>query len=101
LLNRAKLRARAGGYPCTITIDDINIPDICPALGIRLEIGKGKIVPASPTLDKIIPERGYVPQNVQVISWKANTMKSNASRGELIAFARWILSTPDGQVTAR
>lgn len=37
----------------------------------------------SPTIDKIIPNLGYVKGNVWVISAKANRMKSNATVEEL------------------
>lgn len=36
-----------------------------------------------PSLDRINPDRGYVPGNVQVISFRANTLKNNATREEL------------------
>ena len=37
----------------------------------------------SPTLDRIVPELGYVPGNVAVISWKANRLKGNNTDPEL------------------
>ena len=87
----AKRRAKVGGYPFDITINDIVIPEFCPALGIKLETAKGHCnSPFSPTLDKIIPELGYVKGNIQVISRRANTMKNDASPDELIRFASWI-----------
>ena len=54
-------------------------------------MGNGKIGDTSPTLDKIIPERGYVKGNVQVISHKANSMKRNASLDELLLFSRKVI----------
>jgi hypothetical protein len=70
---------------CTITIHDIVIPEFCPLLGIRLEPGKGTggAKAASPSLDKIRPELGYVPGNVWVISHRANVIKSDATLSEL------------------
>jgi UDP-N-acetylenolpyruvoylglucosamine reductase len=47
-------------------------------------------LPNAPSLDRIDSARGYVPGNVQVVSHKANTMKSNASTEELIAFSEWV-----------
>ena len=58
--------------------------------GKRPGRGKKGAVPSSPSLDRIIPELGYVPGNVQVISHQANTMKSNATLKELKAFAAWV-----------
>lgn len=76
-------RARRGGYPCTITLTDIAIPEFCPLLGIRLQRGTGKPGPASPSLDKIRPELGYVPGNVWVTSARANKLKNDATVQEL------------------
>lgn len=96
----ARHRARKRGLECTITRDDVVIPDRCPILGIELVCGTGVSgrpggSPDSMSLDRIDPERGYVPGNVQVISHLANTMKSYASKEELVMFARWILETFD------
>lgn len=96
LLNGARDRARASGLPFNIDITDIVIPEYCPALGIKIgsgiRTGKGA-KPDSPSLDRIVPELGYVKGNVQVLSFKANSMKRDASSGELAMFARWILNT--------
>ena len=37
----------------------------------------------SPSLDRIIPEKGYVKGNIIVVSLKANTMKNNATIEEI------------------
>ena len=86
LLIAAKSRARLYGIPLSISVDDILIPKICPVLGIVLEFGKkkeGKPRDGSPSLDRIKPELGYVKGNVRVISFKANTLKNNATVPEL------------------
>lgn len=84
MLNGARERAKRGGYPCTITIDDFDIPEFCPLLNIKLVRNRGGSVrPNSPSLDKIKPELGYVPGNVWVISHRANNVKSDASLLEL------------------
>lgn len=96
MLNAARNRARQRGVPCTITKDDLYIPEYCPILGIKLErqVGSGGgHTPASPSLDKIDPALGYVPGNVQVISQRANVMKNDASVEELRAFADWVEKT--------
>jgi hypothetical protein len=85
LIRHAQHRAKIGGYACSLTIADIAIPECCPLLGIRLVrgTGVGGVLPSSPTLDKIIPELGYIPGNVWVISHRANSIKRNASLREL------------------
>jgi hypothetical protein len=42
------------------------------------------------SIDRINPKLGYVEGNIQIISHKANRMKSNASVEELKLFARWV-----------
>ena len=43
------------------------------------------------SLDRINPELGYIPGNIQVLSTKANVLKNNASINELITFAKNVL----------
>jgi hypothetical protein len=78
-----KSRAKARGIPFDLTHDDIEIPDTCPILGIPLRIGDGTPTANSPSLDRIDPNYGYVKGNVQVISYRANTIKSDATKEEL------------------
>lgn len=75
--------------PFSLTLGEVTIPDRCPVLGIPLVQKRGRQGPGpnSPTLDRIIPELGYVPGNVVVISNRANRLKSDATIGELIALA--------------
>lgn len=76
LCHNAKQRAKTKGLPFNITPEDIDIPATCPVLGIPLVKGD-KIHEGSPTLDRVIPELGYVRGNIRVISNRANRMKSN------------------------
>jgi len=45
-----------------------------------------------PSLDRIDNSKGYIEGNVMWISWKANTMKSNATKKELKMFADWVMN---------
>lgn len=83
LLLGARQRARKFGVLFRIILSDITIPDACPVLGIKLIPGIGAMHDGSPTLDRIIPDLGYVLGNIQVISLKANRIKNNASIEEL------------------
>ena len=49
--------------------------------------------PCSATLDKIVPELGYIQGNIQLASKLANEMKSNATTAELQLFAKYIATT--------
>lgn len=91
MIEAAQNRARVKGLPIDLKPEDIEIPEYCPVFGIKLERGAGRHQPSSPSLDRIIPELGYVRGNIQVISQKANAMKNNATNSELIMFAHWIL----------
>lgn len=88
LLNSAKLRAKKYGLPFWLSKEDIIIPERCPILGIELSFGKGMPMAYSPSLDQLIPGRGYVKGNVWVISHRANTLKSNATSAELLCVAK-------------
>jgi len=83
MFGQVKSRAKKFGIEFDIEKSDIQIPDICPVLGLRLEIGNIKCHSSSPTLDRIDSSKGYVKGNVHVISHKANTIKSNASLEDL------------------
>lgn len=86
----AKYRASKLGLPFDITPEDVVIPETCPYLDIVLtnEHGHGFPLPTNVSLDRIVPERGYVKGNIQVLSVKANTMKNNASIQELLTFSK-------------
>ena len=97
LLKNAKSRAKKKKIPCTITLDDIpSVPEVCPILGIKLTSYKGEgkkgLQPDSPTLDRIIPEKGYIPGNIQIISGRANMIKNDATPSELQAVADYVHS---------
>lgn len=83
LLRAAKARAKKKNIPFNITIEDFVLPERCPLLEIPLTVGYGSSQENSYSLDKIIPELGYVKGNVWVISNKANMIKNNASLNEL------------------
>lgn len=83
----AKRRAIQHGIPFTITVADIRRvwTGVCPYLLIPLVVGDGKVGPNSPTLDRIRPELGYIPGNIEVISRRANLIKSDATPDEVLA----------------
>ena len=83
LVRAVKARAKKKGIPFDITIEDFILPEKCPLLEIPLTVGYGSSQENSYSLDKIIPDLGYVKGNVWVISNKANMIKNNASLEEL------------------
>lgn len=88
LWHRAKKRAAAKRLPFSITLKSVVIPETCPILGIPLVIGEGR-APESPSLDRVVPSKGYVTGNCRVISDHANRLKSNLDRIGLRARAKF------------
>lgn len=84
LLYGARERAKRRQIECTITVDDIVIPELCPVFGSPLikNAGRGP-GDNSPTLDRRDPRKGYTPDNIWVISAKANRIKNDATIEEL------------------
>lgn len=91
IVTAARRRCRKSGVPFDLEYTDIDIPETCPVLGIELYPSFGKRGPQdnSPTLDRVECEKGYVKGNVEIISWKANRLKSNASPKELRKVAKY------------
>lgn len=83
LLRAAKNRAKRDNLSFNLTVEDIVIPERCPILGIELKFSVGKQTDNSPTLDKVIPEKGYIKGNVWIISNRANRIKNDATLKEL------------------
>ncbi len=96
LLIAIKSRSKRLGIPCNLDLEDIVIPEYCPYLGIKLTriSGKGRVW-SNASVDRILPEEGYVKGNIEIISMKANTMKLNATKEELLMFAKTILDKYD------
>ncbi len=90
MLQRAKGRAKKKGIEFNLIIDDIIIPEFCPALGCKLECKSGRSggQKSSPALDRIDSTKGYIKDNIQIISHFANMMKAHSTKEEMISFAK-------------
>jgi len=96
-LDNARSRALRDNVPFNLILQDlIDIAtDECPILhtpfvwGIS-GLGKGKTRPDSPTLDRILPELGYIKGNVAFLSHRANRIKDNGTMQEHYDIADWI-----------
>lgn len=88
LLYHAKWRAKRDGLEFNLTMDDIPFETHCPLLGTPFTIHfyskftKGADFNA-PSLDRLDPTKGYVKGNVAVISYRANSIKMDATLQEL------------------
>jgi len=79
LLRSARNRAKQKNMECTITQNDIHIPKICPVFKVPFVKG----TEYAPSLDRIDNTKGYTPENIVVVSRKANVMKNNGSVQDL------------------
>lgn len=91
-LARIKKRSEVEGLEFNISIEDLPVTEYCKYLGIKLtyKLGEGQL-PSNASVDRIDPSKGYIKGNVEIISRKANTMKSNATKQELLIFSRKVL----------
>ncbi len=98
MLRSAKHRAKRDNLPFDLELSDLVMPDVCPILGITLasNAGNGGVAHGSPSLDKVVPELGYVKGNVQIVSNLANLVKSDTSPEQMILFAEWVFRTYKG-----
>lgn len=79
----AKSRSKKNHLEFTICPDDIHIPYLCPVLNIPLYLSNGYSRENSPSIDRIDNSKGYTKDNIQIISFKANRMKSDFTITEL------------------
>jgi len=89
LLATAKRRALLKGIEFTLTLDDVHVPTHCPVLGIKFDLrpnGRG-MRDFWPSIDRIDPARGYTPDNVIVVSMRANLINNNATVAQIKAVA--------------
>jgi len=97
MYRRAKSRVSKNGMDFNITKYDINIPEVCPILGIPLVVHTGRSggYNDSPALDRIDNSKGYIQGNVWVISHLANKMKADSTKEQLVKFCEWVLDNKD------
>ena len=85
-----KKRAKRQKVPFDLTIEDIsnllkNAGNICPVLGVKMtttELGSGD-TDYSPSFDGIYPKKGYIKENIVIVSNKANRIKTDATVDEI------------------
>jgi hypothetical protein len=92
MLRAARRRATVRGLPFHLSRSDIVIPKYCPVLGIPLARSSGQRGPSdnSPTLDRLDNDRGYIPGNIVIMSYRANRAKSDLTSYDLFRVARWM-----------
>jgi hypothetical protein len=96
MVERAKVRAAKAGVPFDLDWREIEIPELCPVLGLPLAAGTGGIRATSPCIDRLVPALGYVKGNVRVISCSANAIKSDKSLEQMRDYARRLRNQYEG-----
>lgn len=87
LYHGCKSRAKAANLPFDLDIafvhEILEAAKVCPLLEIPYDNGRYK-----QSLDKKVPELGYVKSNVWVVSYRANSIKNDASLEELLLLTK-------------
>ena len=68
----------------------------CPALNIEFNRGVKKTIDSSPSLDRIVPELGYIKGNVQIISMLANRIMTSATPEQVMSVAKYYEKITEG-----
>ena len=88
LLSNARKRAKEKNLPFRIAYEDLLIPEQCPCCftylkpGVTFD-GTGN----SPSIDRLIPELGYIPENIVIICNRCNRRKAESSPKQLYQIA--------------
>lgn len=79
LIRAARTRARKTGVPCDLPfswaaqrLEDGH----CEVTGVPFKLGAGPREANSPSIDRIVPELGYVESNCRMVIWMYNAAKS-------------------------
>lgn len=98
MVENARKRAKRLHIEFDLKPEDLDYPETCPVLDIKLVPNLGAGRDNSYSLDKTDPNKGYVKSNVSVMSMRANRLKSNAKPEELAAILEkiygWICVPP-------
>lgn len=92
IYNRLKASAAKRNIPFELTLMDLHnlsYPITCPILGIPLYFNRGSADDNSYSIDRIDSTKGYVIDNIEVISLRANKLKNNASKQEIQLLAEY------------
>lgn len=76
LVRWAKSRAKKKGHAFDLQEGDVSIPAKCPILGTSWDV-------SPPSLNRKNPALGYTADNIDVVSFRANTLLNDASVEEL------------------
>ena len=89
-----KSRAQRRGIYFDLKFEDIKWPTHCEILGIELEFypsGRGRACQNNKkaSIDRIDSSKDYTADNIQIISVRANNIKTNATKEEIDRLYEW------------
>lgn len=90
IYSRLKSSAKKRNIDFNLLLTDLyelSYPLSCPILNIPLQFNRGKVQDNSYSIDRIDSSLGYSRENIQVISYRANMLKNNATAEELTQLA--------------
>ena len=70
------------GLEFTIPLEEIEWPDFCPILGIKLDYFAPYRSENSVSFDRVDNNKGYISDNVIICSWRANRIKNDGTAEE-------------------
>jgi hypothetical protein len=86
MLSRVKLRSKKEDLPFDLTIEYIQTiwpqDNKCPVYDVEFDLS-GNNLQWCASIDKTIPSKGYVQGNVSIISFRANSIKTDSTLNEL------------------
>ena len=80
-----KSNAKRNGIDFTVKYEELEFPEICPILGIKLDYYNNVLSDNSPSFDRLDPDVGYTKENTIIISFRANKIKQDATPEEIRA----------------
>lgn len=64
----------------------------CAISKVKLTFTKGEgHIPTNASIDRIDPRKGYTKDNIQIVAWQVNVMKSNLGTTQLAEWCRLVL----------
>lgn len=95
LFEQRKKHAKKLGLPFTITIDQY-LSGIesghCARTGLPFDMSCEADAPFAPSLDQIVPGKGYTPDNVQVVVMIYNLLKNRHTDADVLRMARALVA---------
>ena len=88
--NRKRANSIKNGYSWNINFGDINWSLTCPILNLELDYFAEFRQENSVSFDRIDSNLGYIPGNVQIVSWRANRIKNDGTAEEHCQIAEYL-----------